>query len=65
MSNLSDTGILEQQMVIYAKQSPFPEGIECDDCIHWRNGSCIAVKGEISPKGWCIIFLKNISTIMR
>lgn len=34
------------------------DGKQCDGCTNWRppNG-CATVDGEISPKGWCRIFV--------
>ncbi len=41
-------------------------GQECDQCMHWipgpkpdAPGSCKVVDGPISPKGWCVAFVKK------
>lgn len=41
-----------------AYQDTPKDGKQCDTCTNWRppNG-CATVDGEISPKGWCRIYV--------
>lgn len=41
-------------------------GQQCDQCQHWipgasptAQGTCQVVAGPISPKGWCVAFVKK------
>ena len=44
-----------------------PKGDQtCDNCAQWipgptpdAKGACKVVEGEISPKGWCIVWVKK------
>ena len=41
-------------------------GQQCDQCMHWvpganaaAQGTCKVVDGPISPKGWCVAYVKK------
>lgn len=44
-----------------AKYQDTPKGAaRCDNCTQWQGPSaCKIVSGEISPSGWCALYVKN------
>jgi hypothetical protein len=45
---------ISKQQAMYRDR---PNGKQkCSKCVHFMNGRCSIVEGEISPNGWCMHF---------
>lgn len=52
-------GKYSKSEVIYIPFSPPPAlwDYKCKKCNWWRDGGCAMVEGEISPSGWCAVWI--------
>ena len=61
-SGTSRAGTKVSQSAVHYQASP-KDGQECDTCAHFAAlGACKLVDGDISPKGWCRLWVKCLTT---
>lgn len=58
-SGTSQAGVRVSQAAVHYQATP-KNGQDCDDCAHFAApGACKLVDGDISPKGWCRLWVKK------
>jgi hypothetical protein len=59
--NRASAGAKVSQSAVHYQASPMG-GKDCDDCSNFVSpGACKLVDGDISPKGWCRLWVKKAS----
>jgi hypothetical protein len=59
IANRASAGAKISQSAVHYQASP-KEGKDCDDCSNFVSPSgCKLVDGDISPKGWCRLWVKK------
>jgi hypothetical protein len=61
IANKAGAGTKVSQSAVHYQASP-QDGKDCDDCANFVSPSaCKLVDGNISPKGWCRLWVKRAS----
>ena len=61
IGNRAEAGMKVPQSAVHYQPSP-KDGKDCDDCANFVSpGGCKLVDGDISPKGWCRLWVKRTS----
>jgi hypothetical protein len=61
IANRTNAGAKVSQSAVHYQASP-KDGKDCDDCSNFVSPSvCKLVDGDISPKGWCRLWVKKAS----